>query len=115
MLSFGEALNYELKGTGVKCTVVSPGVTATEFQEVAGHDYNLFMRVTEMSSAKVARIGVGAMLRGKATVVTGWRNAMLTVSSSLMPRSITNAVSGWAMRGRRSGRPAAAVRDKELS
>ena len=115
VLSFGEALNNELKGTGVTCTVVSPGVTATEFQEVAGHDYTPFMRMTEMSSAKVARMGIDAMLRGKATAVTGWRNTLLASASSVTPRSISNAVTGWLMRGKRSGHSADEIEDKELS
>ncbi len=31
VLYFGEALNYELRNTGVSCTVISPGITDTEF------------------------------------------------------------------------------------
>jgi uncharacterized protein len=36
VLSLGEALHYELRHTAVKCTVLCPGVTRTEFLEVAG-------------------------------------------------------------------------------
>lgn len=35
VLNFGEALDYELRGTGVRCSVVSPGITATEFLTVS--------------------------------------------------------------------------------
>ena len=35
VLSYGSALNHELRGSGVSCTVVSPGVTATEFLQVS--------------------------------------------------------------------------------
>lgn len=34
--SFSEALHVELKGTGVTCTVLAPGATATEFAQAAG-------------------------------------------------------------------------------
>ena len=36
--SFTQAVHEELKGTGVKCMVLSPGFTRTEFQERAGID-----------------------------------------------------------------------------
>ena len=40
VLSFGEALSGELKGSGVKLSVVCPGVAATEFIETAGQQYD---------------------------------------------------------------------------
>jgi short-subunit dehydrogenase len=38
VLSFGEAIAYELKGTGVTITTLCPGATATEFSRAAGVD-----------------------------------------------------------------------------
>ncbi len=98
VLSFGEALNYELRGTGVNCTVVSPGVTATEFLQVAGQDKGWFHRMTMMDSPTVARLGIEAMLTGKASTVTGWVNKVSTFSARLMPRTVATAVSGMVMK-----------------
>ena len=36
VLSLGEALAHELRGTGVTVTTLCPGATATEFFNVAG-------------------------------------------------------------------------------
>ena len=36
VLSFGEAIAFELRGTGVTVTTVCPGATATEFAATAG-------------------------------------------------------------------------------
>jgi len=97
VLSFGEAVNHELRGSGVTCTVVSPGVTATEFQEVAGHEYTSFMRLAQMKSEDVARIGINAMLRGRSTIITGFHNSLLAWSVRLAPRRLATAVAGFFM------------------
>ena len=99
VLSFGEAVNHELKGSGVSCTVVSPGVTATEFQQVADHRYTSYMRMVEMTSADVARIGIKATLRGRSSVITGLHNTLLMQSGRLAPRKVMTAIAGFLMRG----------------
>lgn len=97
VLSFGEALAYELRGTGVTCTVVSPGVTRTAFLEVAGQQVNAFQRATMMESPAVAAIGVDAMLRGRSSVVTGVMNAINTWFASMLPRQWAAAIGDRAM------------------
>ncbi len=98
VLSFGIALNHELRGSGVSCTTVAPGVTATDFLKVSGQKKNWFHRATMMSSASVARSGVKAMLRGRASLVTGWINAMQAWSTRLMPLSLSAAVTARLMK-----------------
>ena len=88
VLFFGEALHYELRKTGVTVTVVSPGVTKTEFLDVAGQQPSLYQRTMMMDSPAVTRIAVDAMLKGKASVVPGYKNAALAQSTRLMPRQL---------------------------
>jgi len=97
LLSFSLALNYELRGSGVTCTVVSPGVVDTEFQEVAGHAYTRYMRWTQMKSADVARIGIDAMLSGRKCIVPGRHNAVLIASQRFAPRRLVTALAGYFM------------------
>ena len=98
VLSFGQAIHDELRGTGVTCTVVSPGVTATEFLTVAGQQPTPYQRWTMMSSPAVARAGVNAMLRGKASVVPGLVNALGAFSMSrLLPRRAATRLAGRLM------------------
>lgn len=92
VLSFGEAVNYELRKTNVRCTVVSPGVTATEFLKVAGQQPTLYQRLAMMPSADVARIGVESMLKGRASVVPGRLNAITAWSNRLIPRRLSAAL-----------------------
>lgn len=92
VLHFGEALSYELRDTGVSCTVVSPGVVRTEFLKVSGQQATPYQRATRMESPEVARIALDAMLKRKASVVPGWLNALSVWSNRLMPRRLSAAV-----------------------
>lgn len=98
VLSYGYALDYELRGTGVSCTVVSPGVTATEFLAVSGQEKTWFHKLTMMESADVARIGIDALLARRGSVVPGWLNKMACQSHRLNPRVLSTAIAHWAMR-----------------
>lgn len=92
ILNFGEALNYELRKTKVRCTVISPGITATEFLKVAGQRSSLYQRLTMMQSEDVARIGIEAMLKGRSSVVPGRLNAVTVWTNRLIPRRLSAAV-----------------------
>jgi short-subunit dehydrogenase len=97
VLFFGEALHYELRKTGVSVTVVSPGVARTEFLEVAGQQPSLYQRIMMMESADVTRIAVDALLKGKASVVQGYKNAVLAQATRLMPRQLAAMVADRCM------------------
>lgn len=98
VLSFGEALNFELRGTGVSCTVVSPGVTKTEFLQVAGQKLTWFHKATMMSSEEVARIGVRAMLKRRYSIVTGFMNALTAFMTRFTPRPVLAWMTYQSMR-----------------
>ena len=98
VLSLGEALHYELRQTGVKCTVLCPGVTRTEFFEVAGQKLTAYQRLTMMESAEVARIGIEAMLKGRSSVVAGRLNALLAWVTRFVPRQVQAAMTYRLMR-----------------
>lgn len=98
VLHFGEALNVELRGSGVSCTVVCPGVAATEFHDVAGQKHNGFIRLTIMPPARVAAAGVRAMLRGRSSVVPGWINRLMVFAVRFTPRWLQARASQLLMR-----------------
>lgn len=98
VLSFGEALSYELRKTNVKVSVLSPGVTETEFLDVAGQKRSLYQRMSIMKSRPVAEIGIDAMLAGKPSKVAGVMNAMTAWSLRFVPRRLQAAMANAAMR-----------------
>lgn len=89
VLSLGESLNRELKGSGVSCTVVCPGVTATSFFDNAGQNnrYTLYQRLVIMKPEDVARLGLEAALKGKPAVLTGFLNKLQVFAYRFTPRS----------------------------
>lgn len=86
ILDFGVALNYELRGTGVSCTVLSPGVTSTNFLKTAGQKPSYYQRALMMESSDVVKAGIKAMIRGRSSVIPGWPNAFSAWVSGVLPR-----------------------------
>ncbi|MEJ2122329.1 MAG: SDR family oxidoreductase [Alphaproteobacteria bacterium] len=97
-LLFGEALNFELKRKNVKVTVLSPGVTETEFLDVAGQRRTLYQKLTMMQAPRTVREGLNALFRGKPSVVAGLLNAFLAWSTGLLPRRLQAFVAYVVMR-----------------
>jgi short-subunit dehydrogenase len=64
LIGFSESLRYELLGTGVRISVVSPGVVQTAFFERRGHPYDRrFPR--PISPERVAETIVRAIRSGR--------------------------------------------------
>src|SRR5208337_3744899 len=87
VLSFSEAIAYELQGTGVTVTALCPGPTSTDFAKVADMERsNLFMFKPPASASDVARYGYDAMMKGKTVAVHGVVNKIIAFSVRLSPR-----------------------------
>lgn len=94
VVSFSEALGEELRGSGVTVTVLCPGPTRTEFQEMAGMDNaRLFKSFVVMDAAPVARAGYRGMMAGKRMVVPGIMNRVLPAVIRFSPRGMVVRVS----------------------
>lgn len=98
VLFFSEAMNRELRGTGVTVTTLNPGMTETEFHDVAEHPKKGLIALTRMSASSVARIGINAALRGQAVVTPGLINKLTALTTKLIPRSLATILAGILMR-----------------
>ena len=87
VLSLGEALTYELRGTGVSVTTLCPGATATNFFRAAGAN-EIALQPT-MSASQVARIGYRALRSGRRVVIAGVLNRILALGGRYAPHSLT--------------------------
>lgn len=86
ILNWGEAVNYEWRKRGVKLSVLSPGITATEFLKVSGQKATLYQRLVMMTSEEVTRTGLKALAKGKPSVVPGLMNKLTLLTNRLLPR-----------------------------
>ncbi len=102
VLSLGEALARELRGSGVTVTTLCPGATITGFASEAGAESLRLFRsrlVAKATSASVARAGYEAMMRGKAVLVTGIMNKAAAFSGRLFPRAVVFPVAEYLLGG----------------
>lgn len=91
--SFSEGLNFELKGTGVTCTVLAPGPTLTEFQAVAKIEKNKLVRFMKpAAAAPVAEAGYKAMHQGQALCIPGATNKFLVQTLRVTPRALVRKI-----------------------
>lgn len=102
VLAFGEALAYELRGSGVTVTTHCPGATETEFARTAGNDDAPIFRAKALvaSSSSCASDGFAAMERGAGLRVHGFVNWLTSVGVGWLPRALLLPISA-AMGGYR--------------
>jgi short-subunit dehydrogenase len=93
VLSFSQALAFELKGTGVTVTCHCPGATATNFGAAAGSDKSrLFKRRNVADAPSVARHAYRAMLAGRVLAIHGALNKAMVQSQRAAPRSTVTRI-----------------------
>jgi short-subunit dehydrogenase len=82
------ALRQELRGAGIKVSVIHPALTATDLLREARVDEMPppFRHLTPLTPERVAKAVVAAVRRGKARVVLPWQAQMLLLGEAISPR-----------------------------
>jgi uncharacterized protein len=92
VLSFAEAIRYELKDTGVTVTALLPGPTDTEFFDRAGMQNTPVAEASKDDPAEVARDAFKALMAGDDKVVAGSvKNLLQTTAARLTPEQLKAA------------------------
>jgi short-subunit dehydrogenase len=104
VLSFTEGLADELRGTGVAVQALCPGLTSTEFLEVAGTARGLLVnRLPAMSAEDVVACALRGLDRRRLRVIAGLPNRLLAGVQPFLPRSLVRAVAAELYRPGRAG------------
>ena len=88
VLALSQALDLELRGSGVRVAALCPGFTETEFNDVAAWPKSGLMKLLMLKAPHVAETGVAGMLRGKRVIVPGWHFKLTAFVVRFLPRSV---------------------------
>jgi hypothetical protein len=104
MQSLSEAVNEELKGTGVKVFTFNPSYTKTPLLSRGGFPARVWWyRISGLSDpADMAREAIKAFKQEKPLYIPGLRNWLVhSLLIRVMPRTLLNILSRWVLRGER--------------
>jgi short-subunit dehydrogenase len=107
VLTFSEALHYELRGHGITVTALAPGVVSTDFWDIAGWEVNTgesfeqaTPSVTTITPEQAARAGIDGLRAGRRVVVPGLPVRTAMQASRYVPNMVKLPVIAWVMRRR---------------
>lgn len=98
LLSFSQAIDYELKPSGISVTTLCPGPTESEFKVRAGSQRSRLFQAFLMDTPLVARVGYDAMMKGQAVAIPGLLNKVISVAVRFIPRPMIATLSHRAAR-----------------
>lgn len=99
VLSFSEALSYELRGRGVTVTALCPGNTESNFATTA--NASVVKGAGESDSAEmVANFGLDAVLAGQMTVIPGASNRLVAFLPRILSRARIVRIAGESWKKR---------------
>lgn len=94
VVSFSLALNEELKSHGVRCLVVCPGFTRTEFQSRANYDTSAMPSFVWQTAEDVVNESLAAYDKGEAMLVPGFQNRVTMALTNLIPKTWLVSLAG---------------------
>jgi uncharacterized protein len=93
VLHFSEAVNNEVKDSGVTITAFCPGATESGFQAAAAMEESALVKGKKLPTSKeVAEYGYKAMLKGKTVAIHGVMNYIMANAIRFVPRSVAVAI-----------------------
>jgi short-subunit dehydrogenase len=94
VVSFSEALHWELRPRGVRVTALCPGPVPTEFQARAGFTDDPNPDMMTRPADRVAEDGYRALRQGRRLAVPGFPNRVTTMIAGFLPRGLLMSAVG---------------------
>jgi len=97
--AYSQALDNELRGTGVTVTVLAPGYVETEFASRAKMENTRMVRAGGTTAAATAKAGYDAMMAGRAVIISDAKlRFMINWVFPLLPRRLLAQMVGRTQR-----------------
>ena len=90
LLHWSIALNAEMKKYGVSSVAICPGPVSTNFSKAAG--FTSSTGLGGQTADECADEALQAMAKNKPQVITGWKNKLLGIISSRLPKPLAAAI-----------------------
>jgi len=88
VMSFSEAIAFELKGKNIMVTAICPGATKSEFGTTAGYSENSKVFKGIPTSKDLAKFIYASMKKGKTNAIHGFKNNFLVFLGRTAPRKV---------------------------
>jgi len=99
VLSLSQALWAETRRSGVTVTALCPGPTRTGFVDALGSDVSHTAIYRRLAAPEpVVAAGLRALDRGRAVVVPGWRNRVMSMGARMSPGWLSARIAGRMLR-----------------
>ena len=99
VVNFSQAINEELRGSGVSVTVLCPGPIRTGFEKASNLTYSKLFLIGAYSAEKIAKCGYRSLMKGKTVQYGGFIVSLLNFISRILPRKIVTKMAKKAMKG----------------
>ena len=99
VLNFSQAVNEELRGTGVSVTALCPGPVDTGFENAANLKYTKTFMIGAYSPEKIAKAGYRSTIKGKPVQFGGFVVGLLNFVSRSLPRKLVTKIAKKQMAG----------------
>ncbi|MFP4157630.1 MAG: SDR family NAD(P)-dependent oxidoreductase [Opitutales bacterium] len=108
VLNWTLALNEDLRDSPARAMAVCPGPTRSNFFRRAGFEVPPMQGggingSLDMTSDEVAWLALAGLAKGRALVVTGWKNKCIAFWGGILPRRLVTRVGGLILRKLRLG------------
>lgn len=92
VLSFSEALNEELRNSGVHVSALCPGPTDTDFAAQGGLKNSKLFKGKNMTASFVAQAAYKGLLDNQTVIIPGLQNKLLVQALRFTPRGVVTKV-----------------------
>ena len=101
VISFTQALKWEVWGSGVHICIMAPGPVRTRFHRLMGARSEFYINAgAGISAKKAARMGYSGLICGKSLIIPGILSQIGVIALKIIPHDLLLPFMGWFLKPR---------------